>query len=172
MSARPAIPDPLLAAPTDLPPEPVPMLEFRQQMGHISRQSSVYFAGTIFTAAAGYFFKVYLARVLGAEALGIYALGMTVAGFFGIFNALGLPQSAVRFVAKYAASERWKDLAGFIQRSTAIMLGLNILLAMLMIAVGPRIATRFYHPPRWFLICRYLLSSCSSERLPFSWGKY
>jgi O-antigen/teichoic acid export membrane protein len=153
MSARPAIPDPLLAAPADLPPEPLPMVEFRQQMGHISRQSSVYFAGTIFTAAAGYFFKVYLARVLGAEALGIYALGMTVAGFFGIFNALGLPQSAVRFVAKYAASQRWKDLAGFIQRSTAIMLGLNLLLAMLMIAVGPRIATRFYHAPA---LVRYL----------------
>src|SRR5437660_6159400 len=77
---------------------------FRSQIGHISRQSSVFFAGTIFTAAAGYLFKVYLARVLGAEALGIYALGMTIVGFFGIFNALGLPQSAVRFVAVYSAT--------------------------------------------------------------------
>jgi hypothetical protein len=37
--------------------------KFRQQMGHISRQSSVFFAGTVFTAAAAYLFKVYLARV-------------------------------------------------------------------------------------------------------------
>ena len=63
-------------------------------MGHISRHSAVFFAGTIFTAAAGYLFKIYLARVLGAEALGIYALGMTIVGLLGIFNALGLPYSA------------------------------------------------------------------------------
>jgi len=30
---------------------------FRQQMGHISRQSAVFFAGTIFTAATGYLLK-------------------------------------------------------------------------------------------------------------------
>ena len=53
----------------------------------------------MFTAAVGYVFKLYLARVLGAEALGIYALGMTVVGFAGIFACLGLPQAAARFVA-------------------------------------------------------------------------
>jgi hypothetical protein len=41
--------------------------EFRSHVGEISRQSSVFFAGTIFTVAAGYFFKVYVARMLGAE---------------------------------------------------------------------------------------------------------
>ena len=37
----------------------------------------------------GYVFKVYLARVLGAEALGIYALGMTLIAFLGVFNLPG-----------------------------------------------------------------------------------
>ena len=83
----------------ELQPRPADAPGFRQQMGHISRHSAVFFAGTIFTAAAGYLFKIYLARVLGAEALGIYALGMTIVGLLGIFNALGLPYSAVRFVA-------------------------------------------------------------------------
>ena len=55
--------------------------EFRTKMGSISRQSSMYFAGTILTTAAGYFFKIYVARKLGAEALGLYALGMTLVGF-------------------------------------------------------------------------------------------
>jgi hypothetical protein len=52
---------------------------FRTQMGQISRHSAVFFAGTMFTAVAGYLFKVYLARVLGAEALGIYASPVAVA---------------------------------------------------------------------------------------------
>jgi len=55
--------------------------EFHRRMGSISRQSAVYFAGTIVTATAGYFFKIYLARALGAEALGLYALGMSIVGF-------------------------------------------------------------------------------------------
>jgi hypothetical protein len=40
-------------------------------VGHISRQAGVFFAGTMFTAVAGYLFKVYRACTLGAEALGI-----------------------------------------------------------------------------------------------------
>src|SRR5208283_2634788 len=77
---------------------------FQTEMGRISGQSGVVFAGTIFTAVLGYAFKVYLARSLGAEALGIYALGMTIISLLGILGVLGLPNSAVRFVALYAAS--------------------------------------------------------------------
>ncbi|MBZ5599824.1 MAG: flippase [Acidobacteriia bacterium] len=121
--------------------------KFRSQMGDISRQSSIFFAGTVFTAAAGYLFKVYLARVLGAEALGLYALGMTIVGLVGVFNALGLPQSAVRFVATYAATGKWRPLGGFLARGSAILLGLNLVLAALTLVVGPRIAVQFYHAP-------------------------
>ena len=46
--------------------------EFRSRMGSISRQSFVCFAGTIFTAAAGYFFKIYLARVRWVRKLWAY----------------------------------------------------------------------------------------------------
>jgi O-antigen/teichoic acid export membrane protein len=128
-------------------PNPAHTQKFRSQMGDISRQSSIFFAGTVFTAATGYLFKVYLARVLGAEALGLYALGMTIVGLVGVFNALGLPQSAVRFVAAYAATGRWKQLGGFLVRGSAILLALNLALAGLMLLVGPRIAVQFYHAP-------------------------
>ena len=74
-------------------------------MGKISRQSGVFFAGTLFSVASAYFFKIYLARVLGAEGLGLYALGITLVGFLGVFNALGLPQAAVRFVSVYTARQ-------------------------------------------------------------------
>src|SRR5215467_4766874 len=76
---------------------------FHGRMATISRQSAVYFAGTILTTAAGFCFKIFLARNLGAEALGIYALGMTIVGLLGLFNAFGLPTAAARFVAAYSA---------------------------------------------------------------------
>ena len=125
----------------------VESLMFRHHMGQISRQSTVFFAGTMFTTVAAYFFKVYLARVLGAEALGIYALGMTIVGVLGIFNALGLPQSAVRFVALYSATGKLDQLRSFLWRGTGMLLVSNVLLSAVILLVGPWIAVRFYHTP-------------------------
>ncbi len=116
-------------------------------MGQISRHSSVFFAGTIFTTAAGYLFKVYLARVLGAEALGVYTLGMTIVGLLGVFNALGLPQTAVRFVAAYSATGKMELLRGFIAHGILILLATNLLLGGGMLVAGRWIAVHFYHTP-------------------------
>src|SRR5436190_730545 len=44
--------------------------KFRHEIGQISRQSAVFFAGTMFTSVAAYAFKIYLARALGADVLG------------------------------------------------------------------------------------------------------
>jgi O-antigen/teichoic acid export membrane protein len=116
-------------------------------MGQISRHSAVFFAGTLFTAAAGYLFKIYLARVLGADALGMYALGMTIVGFFGLFNGLGLPQAAVRFVAAYSATEQWQRLHGFLRRALGLLGIGNVVLAAAMMLVGPWLARSLYHAP-------------------------
>ena len=48
-------------------------------------QSTVYFIGTVISVIVGFFFKIYLSRVLGADALGIYSLGITTIGILGIF---------------------------------------------------------------------------------------
>src|SRR5438270_338492 len=122
--------------------------DFQSRMGSISRQSFVYFAGTIFTAAAGYFFKIYLARKLGAEALGLYALGMTIVGFVAVFNSLGLPTAAARFVAAYSAKGEISKLARFLRASLALLTSLNIALAVLVLLAGHSIATHFYHAPK------------------------
>src|SRR5258708_11312536 len=121
--------------------------KFRTQMGHISRHSTVFFAGTLFTTAAGYLFKVYLARKLGAEPLGLYALGMTIVGFVGLFAALGLPQAAVRFVALYTATGKVAELRSFIVRSSGLLVVANLLVGALVLLEGPWVARHFYHTP-------------------------
>jgi O-antigen/teichoic acid export membrane protein len=133
----------ILVAPID----PSADASFRHQMGNISRQSSFFFIGTIFTAGTGYLFKVYLARVLGAKALGIYALGMTIIGFVGLFNAFGLPQSAVRFVAAYRATGRTEQLRHFLGRGLFLLLFSNLILGGLLLLAGPWIAIHFYRTP-------------------------
>jgi O-antigen/teichoic acid export membrane protein len=121
--------------------------EFRSQVGHISRQSGFFFAGTLFTTGFGYIFKVYLARVLGAKDLGLYALGVTMIGFIGIFNSLGLPQSAVRFVASYRAAGKHKELHALLWSGAAFLLAMNVLLAGALLTFGRFFAVRFYHAP-------------------------
>jgi len=121
--------------------------QFRSQVGQISRHSTVFFAGSLFTAAAGYLFKIYVARVLGADGLGIYALGMTLVGFLTIFNGMGLPQAATRFVAAYSATAQWQRLHGVLRRMSALLLGANVALALAVVVMGPWLARRVYHSP-------------------------
>ncbi len=122
-------------------------------MGQISRHSAVFFLGTLFTAAAGYLFKIYVARMLGADALGIYALGMTLVGFFGLFNGLGLPQAAVRFVAAYSATQQFQRLHVFFRHALGLLAVANIALVGAMILIGPWVARNLYHSPE---LVRYL----------------
>ena len=121
--------------------------EFRSRMGSISRQSAVYFAGTLVTTAAGYFFRIYLARTLGAEALGLYALGMSIVGLLSLFNAFGLPSAAARFVAGYCGKHEYAHLASFLRGSVALLAAGNLLLGAVLIIAGPWIAIHFYHAP-------------------------
>lgn len=135
------------------PQSPASGLNFKTEMGRISRQSGVAFAGTIFTALLGYAFKVYLARVLGAEALGLYALGITIISFLGMINVLGLPESAVRFVALYSASRRYEELRELLWNGSWILLSTNLIFTALLLFAGPWFATHFYHSPQ---LARYL----------------
>ena len=121
--------------------------QFRTQVGSISRHSAVFFAGSLFTAGAGYLFKIYVARVLGADGLGIYALGMTLVGFLGVLNGLGLPQSATRFVAAYSATAQWQRLRSFLGRTAVLLLLANIILAVAIVLAGPWLARHVYHAP-------------------------
>lgn len=100
--------------------------QFQRQMGKILGQSTVSFAGMVFTVATGYFFKIYVARVLGAEALGLHALGMTVVAFVGIFAALGLPKAAARFVSVYNGSHEADKLKGFLWQALGLILLVSI----------------------------------------------
>jgi O-antigen/teichoic acid export membrane protein len=126
---------------------------FKTEMGRISRQSGVAFAGTIFTAVVGYAFKIYLARALGADALGIYALGITIISFLGMVNILGIPESAVRFVAEYSASRKMPELRALLWNGSWILLATNLIFAGVLLKAGPWIAIRFYHAPQ---LVRYL----------------
>jgi O-antigen/teichoic acid export membrane protein len=122
-------------------------LEFSRNLGHISRQSAVFFLGTLFTMGAGYLVKVYVARMLGAEQLGLYALGMTMVSLVQVAGMLGLQGAAPRFVAVYNATGKPDQLRGFLTRSVGIIIVLNVLLSAGLVLRGRWIARNLYHAP-------------------------
>jgi len=107
----------------------------------------VFLLGTVFTTLCGYFFKVYVARMLGAEALGIYALGMTVVGLAGVVAAAGLPQAATRFVAAYSATGDFRRLGRFLWSAMTVLLAANLIGGVCVMLLKSWIADRFYHTP-------------------------
>ena len=121
--------------------------EFGRTLGQISRHSAVFFAGTLFTMAAGYLVKIYVARVLGAEQLGLYALGMTLVSLTQLFGTLGLHGTAARYVAVYKAKGNWNALRGLLTRSVGIVVFLNLALALGLIFCGGWISRNLYHAP-------------------------
>ncbi|MGC1373500.1 MAG: flippase [Candidatus Sulfotelmatobacter sp.] len=122
-------------------------LNFRREMGTISRQSAVYFGGTMFTMGVGYLFKIYIARKLGPASLGVYALGMTVVSLLGLVAAMGLPNTAARFVAAYSGTGQLARLRGFLGRSMLFLIGMGVLLGSSALLASHWIADRFYHTP-------------------------
>jgi O-antigen/teichoic acid export membrane protein len=116
-------------------------------MGEVSRQSLIFFLGTIFTTGASYLFKIYVARKLGAEQLGIYVIGMSVTGLLGLFPVLGLPDAASRFVAVYTAKSRMSHLRGFLVRGLLLLISMNLLLGGAIFLARHWIADRLYHLP-------------------------
>ena len=85
-------------------------------------QSAVYFLGTVISVIVGFFFKVYLSRVLGADALGIYSLGITTIGVLGIFLSFGYGNGLIRFVSKYKATQNYNTLISYLTNTSIINL--------------------------------------------------
>src|SRR5437868_7085017 len=121
--------------------------QFKSNFKEIGRQSSLFLVGSLFTIAAGYFVKIYVARVLGAQPLGVYALGMTIVSFVQLFGALGLPATAARYVAVYNCPDHEDVLRGFLTRITFAILILNLVLGVGMALAG-RAAAHVYHAPQ------------------------
>lgn len=100
--------------------------EFLSYAGKMSRHSAFFFAGTIFSVGLGYPFKIYVARKIGAQGLGFYALGVTVVDFLSLFASLGLGSAAARFTATYSGLKAHDRLRNLISGSLSVIVVLSL----------------------------------------------
>jgi len=82
----------------------------------------------VITRILSFIFKVYLSRTLGAEAIGLYQIALSVFYMFAAFSASGIPMVLSRKTAEQAATSN--DKQNFSLVSSALFLGLLIALSL------------------------------------------
>jgi O-antigen/teichoic acid export membrane protein len=88
----------------------------------IVSQSAIYFVGTIFSVLLGFFFKIYISSILGAEGLGLFALGVSSISIASIFLTWGYGNGLIRFISKYSANKDYSRLFFYIKKTFLINL--------------------------------------------------
>jgi len=114
---------------------------------NIAGQSFIYLLGTIFTVFVGFFFKIYIARHLGAEGLGIYSLGVSLVTIASVFMTLGLGNGLVRFVSKYSAEKNYIQLHTYLHSTFKINLLSISVFSSLLLFFPDFIASRILKTP-------------------------
>ncbi|MGD1911149.1 MAG: flippase [Rivularia sp. (in: cyanobacteria)] len=84
----------------------------------------------IISTGLAFLLNLLLARSLGSEGLGTYALVITWIGLLGLPAKLGFPQLLVRNVAIYSSQAKWDLLRGLIRRAYQITAALSLALAI------------------------------------------
>lgn len=96
----------------------------------------------------GFAVNILLARLLGAEGIGIYFLAFDISSIAITLATLGLNKTVLRFTAAYASLGDWSSVRGVYRTSVWIVAGLSICSTIVLIALAPLIAFRFYSESR------------------------
>lgn len=94
----------------------------------LASRASLVFAARVVGLSAGVATQVLIARVLSADALGLYYFATGIAVFCGAVAALGYPILAMRLINRYRARRQPEFLAGFVRHARGHALGLALLL--------------------------------------------
>lgn len=93
--------------------------------------------------------QLILARSLGADDYGVYAVVLSWLNVLQIFATLGLENAAVRFGGAYSGTGAWGTIRGYARFGVLVVLGTSaafILIGAIVLAVRPALAGGMYYP--------------------------
>lgn len=102
--------------------------------------SSVAFLFKIIGMTLGYIFVLLITRNLGAYAMGVFAISITVLEVFSVFGRMGLETTLLRFTAEYSAQKRMDLIREIYRKAIKLIVPLCALLSVLMYLGAPVIA--------------------------------
>lgn len=116
-------------------------------IGSVFRQSAALFAGNVLLIAGGFFFKIYLAHTVGADGLGLFALGESLVAFALIFSVWSLDETAFRFIPQFRAARETGRLRRLIWASCWHVLLWSVLTAAILVLTRHFWAVRVFRNP-------------------------
>ncbi|MDR3263264.1 MAG: oligosaccharide flippase family protein [Clostridiales bacterium] len=128
---------------------------------------------SIVTRILSFVFKIYLSRAFGAEAVGLYQIGISVFFLFAALSASGLPLVVSRKIAELNG-DKAKE---FSLISSAIILGLGICVAIIAAFFAfPRLFDKFFTDKRVIPLFKIMLPALFSTTVyciirGWFWGK-
>jgi O-antigen/teichoic acid export membrane protein len=113
-----------------------------------ARGGGIVFAGRLFVWGTRFVLAVLLARILGADAYGLYSIALTVATLGAAFSVLGLDSAVVRYVAIFRRREDRPGLLGTLQAGIGLPMLAAAVAAIVMFLAAGLIARELIGDPR------------------------
>jgi O-antigen/teichoic acid export membrane protein len=112
-----------------------------------AKGGGIAFVGNLFVFFFRFLFGLVLARLLGAELMGLYSLSTTITDMTAVIAEIGIGAGVVRFVSIAIGQKDKAKLWGVIQTGLAVPVVTSVLLAIGVFVLAEPIALGFFHRP-------------------------
>ncbi len=104
-----------------------------EHLKEVAQKSAIAFALKIVGVALAFGFNLVLARLLGAEGVGVYSLAFTIITIAAIVGRFGLDGAVTRFVAARASESDWSGVKGVVRNALCLTLLMSLLLVLVIV---------------------------------------
>lgn len=118
-----------------------------QTLVRIASGSALFFVGTFLGLGLNYVYAIVLARLLGPEQFGLYALGLGCFNLLSVIALAGLDTAVLRFVPALRAQNDAAGIGGIIRAALVLSSGLGVLFATVLLLSSDMLANQFLHHP-------------------------
>lgn len=112
----------------------------------VAKGAGVTLFGDVFGKALTFMGQVVIARLVGVEFFGLYALGLVLLNVAQVVSTLGFSQAALRYVAIYSGSEDRPRLKGAIIQCIGLPFAVGSALGLLLFLSSDMLAAAFHKP--------------------------
>lgn len=106
--------------------------------------------------AITYAYGIVIARCLGANAFGIFFLGITIFKLVGLLSQCGIEDGLMRFLGTYIQRKEEHKAKELIRLSFLLALSLGVLLGGICFLSGDLLSIKIFHKPELAIVIRYL----------------
>lgn len=118
--------------------------ELHQSANKIFKGSAITFFGSLAGKGALYLLLIVLSRALGAEAVGLFVLGLALLNLASIVSMLGLHTGALRYASIYYGSNHRERLKGTVIQAVAYSFAVGIIFGVLVFLSAGFIAEKIF----------------------------